>query len=399
MIKKFKVFRLLVLILIFGLAIRVFLNGIVHSNDAQSFVIWASYLQSHSIADLYKDLPQNYLPYPPTYYYLLKPLGAFINAFNLDSSRWMALFVVKLPVLTADVILTILIYKYTKKYISTNLANASAAFYFLNPAIIYNTSIWGQIDSIIIALGFSAIYLFINKNYLYSLLVFLLGTTVKLQMLALLPLFFAASIKKIPVLELTKFVSVGTLVILALFVPLILDMGFTSFFKYIYGFPNQYPYTSIYAFNIWAPRGFIISDSDKFLNVVQYRYLGLLIFFAIASLIVFYLINNLKKFNTNIMFAAYMLFFDFFYFSTRIHSRYLIYTLGFFAPFAFKYPKVSIALSIFVLINLLLPDIGKFNPQFAAFITNKGTPVFTIFGFILFAYSFSIYKNMARGKS
>ena len=83
MLRNLQENKSLVLIIITGLFIRVILNNIVDSNDAQSFVIWANFLSQNSVGKLYETLPGNYLPYPPTYYYVLKPIGFILHFFKI----------------------------------------------------------------------------------------------------------------------------------------------------------------------------------------------------------------------------------------------------------------------------------------------------------------------------
>ena len=96
--------------------------------------------------------------------------------------------------------------------------------------------------------------------------------------------------------------------------------------------------------------------------------------------------------TVNLIFAAFLLWYDFSYFATRIHSRYLIYSFGFFAPFFAQFPKLGILLSILMVANFLLPNK---NPILSSLVYVLNQPavvaVFTIYGFLLFLGLYQAY--------
>ncbi len=371
----------LFLLLFIGLIIRLILTNVVYSFDAASFVIWAKYLTTHKLAELFEYLPDGYTPYPPIYYYVLAIMGRIIGFFNLWSYEKLTYVLIKLPVISADIVSTLIIYKFTYRYLSKKSALISAAFYYLHPAIIYNTSVWGQIDSVIILLGLLTVAHFIYKKYFWALFCYLLGVLTKLQSLALLPLVLYLSLIN---LKLTKIIKYGlVLIILAIlpFIPVIQNKGVQWTWDYFFTIPNWYAYTSVYAYNLWAPFGFIISDNNKLFNLIQFKYLGIAIFWIVALFILLPFKNPKNRNPAVIMFAAFLLWYDFSYFATRIHSRYLIYSFGFFAPFFFKFPVSGILLSLLMFADFLLPNK---NPLFAPLVAFLNHPVVIIL-FVIYA--------------
>lgn len=386
-------------IILIGVGLRVLFNNLIDSPDAVSFVIWAKYLTEHNISDLYQNLPAGYLPYPPLYYFVLTPLGHLMKIFNIFDKTWLALLVVKFPVFLADILAAFLIYRFTRSYIAKKGALIASAFYFLNPAVIFNTSVWGQIDSVVTALSLASIYLIIAKKYFWGFFAFVAGSLIKLQTLAILPLaaFFALSMR-----SLTKLIGYGLILAMIAVLPflsLILDKGLRWNLAYFSNLPNQYPYTSIYSYNIFAPVGFLVSDSNTFLGLISYKFLGLFLYFLIAIFVIVPLLK--KKLDPKaLMFAAFLLFFDFALFSTRIHSRYLIYTLGFFAPFFVKYPKLGLALTALVIANLLLPLHEKELTVIVEFLNKREIIwVFVTFGLVLFITMYRTYLRLLKSKS
>src|SRR3990167_4064293 len=393
MLRNLQENKSLVLIIITGLFIRVILNNIVDSNDAQSFVIWANFLSQNSVAQLYETLPGNYLPYPPTYYYVLKPIGFILNFFK--NSEWISQLIVKLPVFASEVISTLIIYKFTRKLISKKGATVSAAFFFLHPAIIYNTSIWGQIDSIIIMSSLAFVFFATLGKELLALIIYLISVTIKLQALAILPLVAVWSFMSIKILMLRNYLIILILIGLLIFLPLLSIKGIEWSSRYFYSLPHQYPYTSVYAYNLWAFSGFLTPDNVKFLGIMPYRLLGLTFYWIIALLIIMPFLKNKNRKPKIILFAAFLLFFDFAFFSTRIHSRYLIYSLPFASVFVSLFPLEIIALSFLIILNLVLPMPYEGLRNIVLFLNQKLTVVIlSLFGLFLFFVFMNKYRKL-----
>ena len=440
-------------ILVLGLVVRIVLNNLIYSPDAESFIIWARYLaDGNSISRLYETLPGNFLPYPPVYYYLLKIIGEMASIFNIWQSLWLSYLIVKLPVFIADVTIAVIIYLMTRSFASDKESLVASAFYFLNPAVIYITSVWGQIDSLVIMTGVLSLYLFFKKQYQLSFLSYSLGVLLKPHLLAIAPLIvvLALTLKK---KEIITGVAVVFLTSLVVFMPILASKGFLWTVKYFYQLPHQYPYTSVYAYNVWAPLGFIISDDFKFLLPIALKLFSILIIATISLLIVRpfifarrtpwtisprmnanantyfrglkYLIAHvnlkgiprpfrsstvrlrpnrprkfIRRFRPNLktaLFVAFLLFFNFALFSTRIHSRYLIYSLGLLAPFTFKFPKFTIFFTFLMFANLLLPNKEPILAK-VVIILNRTEVVwlFTIYGTVLFIVSLKMYRKFLR---
>ena len=385
-------------ILILGIFLRIILNNFEPSPDALSFVIWAKYLTTHRLADLYEYLPDGYLAYPPLYYYVLMVLGRIMNIFNVWQNTWLSLLIVKIPVFAADVGSTLIIFKLTKTLTKGSHALIAAGFYFLNPAIIYVTSVWGQIDSIIIFLGLLVVGLLANKRLLLAWITFVMGLLVKLQMLAVLPLLLV-SIFPLNIHKLFKYLVILMPISLVPFLPLIFSKGLVWTGKYFAIMPNQYPYTSVYAYNLWAPWGFIVSDKLKLFGFFEIRILGILLFILAAVVVCWPWLHRKMRPVEAYIYAAFLLWFAFAFFPSRIHSRYLIYSLGLFAPFFPRFPMYGILLTFLMCINLLLPSN---NMLFSVTVKYLNQPanilLFTGFAATLWINGLRIYFRMFRSQ-
>ncbi len=388
----------IILLITFGLFLRLIFINPVPAPDAASFVIWSDYLHSHRIADLYEFLPNGYQPYPPAYYYVLKFLGFLISFLKIQNNMWFALLLVKIPVFIADIVVGLLIYKLVLdwKKIETKALTASA-FYFLHPAVIFTVSVWGQIDSIIICLTMLSILLIVKNKTFAGLMLFTISSLVKLQTFALLPFMIFWLLTRVSPKKLVLYMFSCALLVILLSLPLLLPKGIHWTLSYYYSLPNQYPYTSVYSYSLWALFGFMQSDGIKLFGI-PYKYVGIGLFWIISFMILLPMQKRKLHFNL-IFFAIFLLWFNFAFFSTRMHSRYLIYSLGFISIFFPRFSKLGIGLSILMLLNLLLP---LNNPQYVYVnqILKKQliVQIFVLYALALFVWSMKIYYQMINAK-
>jgi len=72
-----------------------------------------------------------------------------LHLISLNDSSYFALrILVKLPALAMDLVDAVLIYALVKRYASEAVALGAAALFALNPATIYVSAYWGQVDSV-----------------------------------------------------------------------------------------------------------------------------------------------------------------------------------------------------------------------------------------------------------
>lgn len=390
-----KKYRLLIFILVLGFVIRISLNNVIYSKDAESFVFWGRYLQDQPIASLYEFLPGGFTPLPPFYYYVARFLAKIVSFFNLWGNEWATYLIFKIPPFLAEMLLAVLIYRLVAKYIDKNWAVFSAGFYFLHPALIYNTALFGQIDSFVVSLAFIAVILITLKKYFLAISLYIVGVLSKLQDLAVLSLVTLLILVDNPIKKLATLAIVAFSIATLPFLPILLDKGFSWTVLYFKELPNWYPYTSVYTYNLWAFSGFLTPDKAKFVELIPYRLLGLVIYWIIAALIILPFLNIKNRRPKLILFAAFLLFFDFAFFSTRIHSRYLIYSLPFAAPFVSLFPLEVTALSFLIILNLMLPMPYEVTKSLVLFLNQKTSIIFfSLFGLFLFLIFMNKYRKL-----
>ena len=288
--------------------------------DMNTWFAWANRLVDLGFSKFYN--PNVWTHYTPGYLYVLWILGIIKKIFHIsDQALLLQLF--KLPNNLADILTALLIYKIVAKK-SAHWAFLGLIFYLFNPALIFNSSVWGQADSFLTFLMLGSFYLLLEKEKIFlSALVFGFAFLVKPQALFILPIFALFLFKKYKLSGLFKFFSTFLLISLILSLP---------FFPGdpIFGLPNliiqmgkDYPYTTLEAFNLWQFLGGRQNDSLLFLGLSKYHW-GLLIYLLLEGIIISFILFGKKSKKENYYLITALSLFNFFLFPTRIHERYLL---------------------------------------------------------------------------
>ncbi len=104
--------------------------------------------------------------YPPGYFYILAVVGHLWHLLFAAHDGGYAILrsLVKLPAILADLGVGALIYAIAARFASKRVALGAAALYLLNPATIYISALWGQVDSISGGLALFAIYALLRSE-------------------------------------------------------------------------------------------------------------------------------------------------------------------------------------------------------------------------------------------
>lgn len=329
-----------------------FLPGI--SSDMGAWFGWAERLTSLPWGEFYsKEIWTNYTPgYFYVLYFLRRFELLFKSLFLVELSGIWREILFKIPANLADIGIGILIYKLLKKK-STKIATLASAFYLFNPAIIFNSSVWGQVDSMMTFLMLLAVYLLLNKRIILSSFSYASAFLVKPQSLFLAPLFLLLlaqlKIKK----DYLKFGFVFLLTILVLSYSFFPNDPFLGIWKMISQMGKDYPYTVLNAFNFWYLFSNWQADQTIFLGISKYFWgLGIFLFFELLIILRAFSKKNFLEKKGNIFLLASLLLLNFYLFPTRIHERYLFPFFPFFLLAAFSWRILKLRL-VYVFLSLV----------------------------------------------
>jgi len=355
------------LILLLALIVRLIFVYPQFSGDVKNHLVWGHSVLEEGPAGLFsRHFPgYNDANYPPLTIYLFgacvfsniivlglfnilnQAVGAFpsmlvplFQSFNMQAAF------AKLPAIFADLGIGYLIYKIShRKFL--------AVLYLFNPAVIYISSVWGQIESLPVFFILLSLFLLPRRYYL-SHLAFVLAILSKQTALWVAPVFLILWWKEKGSLKLIR----GLLFQLAAF--LLIYLPFTSPFNavgsYLSTLSGSSDSVTDQAFNLWY---FIYGwsrQSDLTLLLGLSVRTWSLILLSLAYLVICF--RFIKK--GNLKSAANYLFFlslAAFFLQTRVHDRHLAPALPFLLLSTFPFlPKVGayLLLSAYHMINLYL---------------------------------------------
>jgi len=350
-------------LLVLGLIIRLILLPLSFHSDLNTNAIWGIYAQEFGLKGFYDWLNfGNYArpDYPPLamimflnirriweiLFNFLWELNISIPVFPSNFIPWFEtkgyLSLIKLPGIIADLGISFLIYRFVKKLKGEMSAKVIASYFLFNPAIIYVSSVWGQLDSIVSFFALASLLLLLEKSDTKSLSSYFVSIMTKATYVPLSIILFIQSIKnKISLKRLL--ILIGLLLFYLWLIGVIfIDKSYLSwtiltYIKKIIPGAVTLPYVNLNAFNFWGLiMGLERIPDSQLLFGVSLNFWGWLIFIPLALII----IGKFVK-GRNIFFASLLLFFAIFMFTPRVHERYFYPVFVFFPLVLFYYPKLK----------------------------------------------------------
>lgn len=364
-------------LLLLALIIRLVLLPLSFHSDLNNNEIWGIYAEEFGLNGFYDWLNfGNYArpDYPPlsmilflqirkiweVLFSLLWAINVGIKIFPSFLMTWYDQLgnraLLKLPGVISDVLFGFFVYKHVLKTHNKKIASRTASLILFNPALIYLSSSWGQLDPAVTFFAYLAIVLLLQKKYALSLTAYFTSIMIKATYLPLSLLLAIKAYKQKITIKTTFLLAVLTALYLFLlgnpFTPSnplkwLIDLYLNKIIKGAV----TLPFINLNAFNFW---GLVlglerIKDSSPMLGIPLY------IWAYVMS--TFFILLITKKYikGANIYFATIMLFFAIFMFFPRVHERYLYPAVALFPLVLIQYPKllkIYITLSVVFLLNL-----------------------------------------------
>ena len=319
-------------------------------NDVSTFEAWSLTLLDHPLREFYAKA--GFADYPPGYFFVLWIVGHVYKALVHSDPTYSALKVaVKLPAILMDLVCATFIFLIVRRYAALSWAFAAAAMFAFNPAAIFISAYWGQVDSVAAAFVLLAIFLALRSEGMspgrattaiaFAWLALGYSILIKPPAVVLVPLLFAFAFTapdartRMARFAGTGFGVVGALA-LAYFAALVFHPGLAPLgqFEWLYGryqyAASVYPENSVNAFNLyalrqpfWQPDSQIIPNitiASHVIGMPQYFW-GIALFLVAAVLIVSRYLQ--RRDAAAFLEAAFLLSLGYFVLSTRMHERYI----------------------------------------------------------------------------
>ena len=254
-----------------GLLLRLTLCALFrgHDTDMSCFMAWGQDIARNGARDFYWAPGHDWYDYPPGYMLFLGGYSAILNLFRVDTGSVTGIFLYMLPAIGADLGLSLLLMNFARRQrINNSGALILGGLVFLNPALLFLSGAWGQIDSIL-TLWLVASFLLLldrkpgafDRNRILSGAVFGLAVMTKWQALMFGPIYAIAHLFLIRWGEkeawedlrdtvLSALSALGIILIIAL--PFRGDAGLLWFVERFITASAHYDYATVEAYNYFA---------------------------------------------------------------------------------------------------------------------------------------------------
>jgi Gpi18-like mannosyltransferase len=347
-----------------GLAIALVLHLILISLpiafeiDMNLYKAWSIDIVKQGIGNFYG---YSNCDYPPAFLYVLWAIGKIYQLFDPTFSHsdrssiegLLLAVMIKLPSVLADIGATFLIAQILKPHTTESKAYKLGLLYAFNPLVLFVSAVWGQIDGLMTFLMLLAFYLLQQNHLIRAGILTAVMVIIKPQGLFLVPFLIFSQWFRQAWWKWVAIASVSLVTIWLLVLPFygIAANGIATPFLLLYqrlqGTADYYDFASVNAFNGWGWANWE-RDYETFLGV-SYKVIGLVLLGILLVWLGVFIYqqrhssddsgndsgnnsgSNLgNNFAANSLAAATMLF-GFFMLPTRMHERYMLYSLAFLA--------------------------------------------------------------------
>lgn len=293
--QKFNIILVLVAAFIVKAILAVKNEG--YSVDITCFRSWSETVFTGGLSHFYEG---DVTDYPPGYMLVLWLVAAIRHLFNIDNYSTTGLFMIKLFPMLFDLAAAYLIYVMAKKRFSEGMSLMLSTLYALNPAVVIDSSVWGQVDGVLCCMVLLTCYLFMEEKRILAYFAFCAGVLLKPQMVMFAPIIIYSIIEQVFLHDFnTKKMLrdlIGGLASLAAMVLVALPFGLEKSLEKYTGTLGMFEYCSVNAYNFWAIIGKNWHEqTEKFLFIPAQTWGTIAIVAAVVlSAVVFFKMKNDK---------------------------------------------------------------------------------------------------------
>lgn len=326
---------LTILVAVMAVAFLIRLVGAVayrgYEVDINCFLAWSDMIFENGIGNFYTL--DAFTDYPPGYMYVLYAIGAVRSIFHIAQTSALSIILTKLPAILSDMAIGWLVYKIACKKFKETGAACIACLFLLTPAVILDSAVWAQVDSVFTLCIILMCYFLTEKKLIPAYFIFALGILIKPQSLIFTPVLIYGIVEQIfiesyrhddrAVFWKKFWINLGSGIAAILCIGLLmLPFGFESALKQYTETLGSYPYASVNAYNFWTMIGRNWADQTETLLGIAYKTWGMLSIFAtvILSAVIFF---KSKDSRSKYYFTAALIVTCVFTASVRMHERYI----------------------------------------------------------------------------
>ncbi len=284
-----------------------------YSVDMNCFSSWADIAYDGGLYSFYTN--GIFSDYPPGYIYILYIVGFINHIFGFNTAGMY--FVLKIPAMLCDILCAALLLKTVDK----NKAHATlcAALLLFNPAILINSAVWGQVDSVFTIFVLLTMYFIYNKQLYPAYFAFAAAVFIKPQALFYIPVVFYAFAEQVimnnfSVRRLLRHIAACAAAIIMI-VLLALPFNISAVISQYRDTIGSYNFASVNAYNLWTALGLNWHKPNAAVTALGYAFIIMIV--AVSAYIYFR-----KKADNRCFFVSAFICFSTFMLSIKMHDRY-----------------------------------------------------------------------------
>ena len=367
-------------------------------NDINIFKAWCDYC-AEGFTSLYRN--GHFVDYPPFIMYFLVIFGLLRKRFGFSYDSLVFTFMIKLLGIVFDIAMCMLIYRLSIRKLSVSKAALLTAALSLNPAIIFDSGVWGQVDSMLVFPLILTMLFLDDGKPAFAGIAYRIAVMTKPQALLIGPVLLFYMICEKDISKLVKAVGAGVISIFVIILPFSVGSGFSWIVDLFISTMSHYSAYSMNAYNLYMLIGKngVGIDTGSMAGYINYIVL-------VVSMATFFFVYR-KKHEKNAagegMFESSLLFiFTFFTLCTMMHERYL-YPAIVFAVIAFIYSKRNVFFYIFLALSFstyanMAAVFYKFEGTEIPVLLEKSLARFEIIVFIITIYLLAVYPMLRKAK-
>ncbi|MDQ8735771.1 phospholipid carrier-dependent glycosyltransferase [Paenibacillus sp. LHD-38] len=326
---------ILVFVCIVALAARLWLavTNMGYANDIALFMAWADHAAKEGLSGFYHS--GMFVDYPPGYIYILYVLGLIKDMLSLDGASKAALLLFKLPAILADLAAAYFIFQTGKRKTGFSVSLGLALLYLFNPAVIVDSAVWGQVDSIFALVLVLSIHGLAENKIERASVWYAIAALIKPQAFIFMPVLLLWFVYRKDWRKVAVSAAYGFAAFILLALPFFWgNGGLSGLFQLYKGTLSSYPYATLNAFNLYA----LSNDNWKPITetwlLFSFKTWGTIFILAAVALAAYFTLRKKDSDSSNrVYFIAMVLIVVVFMGVTKMHERYLfpVLLLGLFA--------------------------------------------------------------------
>ncbi|MGE3598422.1 MAG: hypothetical protein AB7N70_23010 [Dehalococcoidia bacterium] len=279
-------------LLVLGLAVRFWaMRWPPFPFDMTTWIAWGERLRAVGPDDFYQE--GYFADYTPGYLYVVWLIAEVKHAFFASAGTGAYQILHRLPATICDLAIAVVIFRFVEQQVARRgftvpgvtagdawpvLPATVTALWLFNPAVIFNSAVWGQVDSTFTLAALLALVFLIGGRPEAGIASHAVAFLIKPHAITIAPVMVLSLLLWYPPARILRAIGLGVLVGVVLLVPFFGVRFIPGLWNLLADSRQQYAYTSLYSYNLWGIYGFWRDDSLSVFGPLSARGIGLALF-------------------------------------------------------------------------------------------------------------------------